>query len=151
MCCVCIVVVVISICAFCMYNYWCNHHLCFLFMYGCCTMCFFVFLYCYMCIYFSVYIYICKAPRANYRLGAISSLHYYYYYYYLIHMIAFLKFVCNGPLLFNSFLFLLFAIWLYFISWFSQCWSIAISKSLTDFADTASCGRLFSTSITLLL
>ena len=36
-------------------------------------------------------------------------------------------------------------------SWFSQCLSIAISKSLTDFADTASCGRLFQKSVTLLL
>ena len=44
---------------------------------------------------FSVYIYICKAPRAIYRLGAISSLSYYCDYYYHSKSRDAIKFQCT--------------------------------------------------------
>ena len=78
----CIVVVVISICALCIHMInvviiTCVFCLCMVVV-QCVSL--------YPCVVIRVslfvYIYICKAPRANYRLGAISSLSYYYYYYY---------------------------------------------------------------------
>ena len=76
----CIDVVVISICALCIHiiidviitcvffvHVWLLYNV---------FLCILVLLHMY--IFFFVYIYICKAPRANYKLGAISSLSYYY-------------------------------------------------------------------------
>ena len=64
---------------------------------------------------FSVYIQICKAPRANYRLGAISSLHcdydyyydyYYYYHYHYYYSILFNSDEQNNKIQYNTFILL---------------------------------------------
>ena len=55
-------------------------------------------------IHFSrMYIYICESPRANSRLGTISSLHYYYYYYYYCLFVSVHKMFWTGVILGSSF------------------------------------------------